>query len=66
MTGTIKESLAAIEAALAGPNGAAGCFQQLNDIGARLELVIGEPVPPEIATPELLMQRVQQLCGAEL
>ena len=28
---------------------------------SRLELVIGEPVPPEIATPELLMQRVQQL-----
>jgi 1-acyl-sn-glycerol-3-phosphate acyltransferase len=33
---------------------------------SRLELVIGEPVPPEIATPELLMQRVQQLRGAEL
>jgi 1-acyl-sn-glycerol-3-phosphate acyltransferase len=33
---------------------------------SRLELVIGEPVPPEIATPELLMQRVHKLRGAEL
>jgi len=31
---------------------------------SQLELVVGEPVPAEIATPELLMQRVQQLRGA--
>ena len=27
--------------------------------------VVGEPVPPAIATPELLMQRVQELRGAQ-
>ena len=32
---------------------------------SRLEFVVGEPVPPAVATPELLMQRVQQLRGAE-
>ena len=32
---------------------------------SRLEFVVGEPVPPAIATPELLMQRVQMLRGAE-
>lgn len=33
---------------------------------SQLELVVGEPVPAEIATPELLMQRVQELRGAHL
>ncbi len=32
---------------------------------SKLEFIVGEPVPPDIATPELLMQRVQQLRGAE-
>ena len=32
---------------------------------SKLELVVGEPVPPAIVTPELLMQRVQELRGAE-
>ena len=32
---------------------------------SKLELVVGEPIPPAIATPELLMQRVQELRGAE-
>lgn len=49
VTGTIKESIAAIEAALAGPNGAAGCFDQLKDIDAKLELVITR----EKAAPDL-------------
>ena len=33
---------------------------------SRLELIVGEPVPPSIATPELLMQRVKELRGAQL
>ncbi|HYM47720.1 MAG TPA: MFS transporter [Burkholderiaceae bacterium] len=33
---------------------------------SRLEVVVGEPVAPEIATPELLMQRVRELRGAQL
>jgi len=33
---------------------------------SRLELIVGEPVPPAIATPELLMQRVKELRGAQL
>jgi 1-acyl-sn-glycerol-3-phosphate acyltransferase len=33
---------------------------------SKLELVVGEPVPPAIATPELLMQRVKELRGAQL
>ena len=32
---------------------------------SKLEFVVGEPVPPAIVTPELLMQRVQELRGAE-
>ena len=32
---------------------------------SKLEFVVGEPVPPAIATPELLMQRVKELRGAE-
>ena len=32
---------------------------------SKLELVVGEPVPPASATPELLMQRVQELRGPE-
>ena len=31
---------------------------------SKLEFVVGEPIPPAIATPELLMQRVQELRGA--
>ena len=30
---------------------------------SKLEFVVGEPIPPAIATPELLMQRVQELRG---
>jgi len=33
---------------------------------SKLELIVGEPVPPSIATPELLMQRVKELRGAQL
>lgn len=33
---------------------------------SKLELVVGEPIPPAIATPELLMQRVKELRGAQL
>ena len=33
---------------------------------SRLEFVVGEPVPPALATPELLMQRVRELRGAQL
>ena len=33
---------------------------------SRLEFVVGEPVPPAMATPELLMQRVRELRGAHL
>ncbi|MGZ8993254.1 MAG: MFS transporter [Burkholderiaceae bacterium] len=32
---------------------------------SKLEFVVGEAVPPAIATPELLMQRVQELRGAD-
>ena len=32
---------------------------------SRLELVVGEPVAPDSATPELLMQRVMELRGAQ-
>jgi 1-acyl-sn-glycerol-3-phosphate acyltransferase len=32
---------------------------------SKLELVVGEPVPPQLVTPELLMQRVAQLRGDE-
>ncbi|HVE88861.1 MAG TPA: 1-acyl-sn-glycerol-3-phosphate acyltransferase, partial [Burkholderiaceae bacterium] len=32
---------------------------------SKLELVVGDPVPPASATPELLMQRVQELRGDE-
>ncbi len=32
---------------------------------SKLEFVVGEPIPPAIATPELLMQRVQELRGPE-
>jgi 1-acyl-sn-glycerol-3-phosphate acyltransferase len=32
---------------------------------SRLELVVGEPVPPELATPEYLMLQVQLLRGAQ-
>ncbi len=32
---------------------------------SKLEFIVGEPVPPAIATPELLMQRVQELRGVE-
>ncbi|HZA94928.1 MAG TPA: MFS transporter [Burkholderiaceae bacterium] len=31
---------------------------------SELEFIVGEPIPPAIATPELLMQRVQELRGA--
>jgi hypothetical protein len=30
---------------------------------SKLEFLVGEPIPPAIATPELLMQRVQELRG---
>ena len=33
---------------------------------SKLEFVVGEPVPPAVATPELLMQRVQELRGEQL
>ena len=33
---------------------------------SRLEFVVGEPVLPAMATPELLMQRVRELHGAQL
>ncbi len=33
---------------------------------SKLEFVVGVPVPPAIATPELLMQRVRELRGAHL
>jgi 1-acyl-sn-glycerol-3-phosphate acyltransferase len=32
---------------------------------SRLEFVVGEPILPAVATPELLMQRVQELRGPE-
>ncbi len=32
---------------------------------SRLEVVVGEPVPAEAATPEVLMQRVMELRGAQ-
>jgi 1-acyl-sn-glycerol-3-phosphate acyltransferase len=32
---------------------------------SKLELVVGDPVPPELVTPELLMQRVAELRGDE-
>jgi 1-acyl-sn-glycerol-3-phosphate acyltransferase len=32
---------------------------------SKVELVVGEPVPPEAATPEALMQRVAELRGGE-
>ena len=31
---------------------------------SKLEFIVGEPVPPALATPELLMQRVRELRGA--
>ncbi len=33
---------------------------------SKVELVVGEPVPADLATPELLMQRVRELRGAHL
>jgi len=33
---------------------------------SKVELVVGEPVPPARATPELLMERVAELRGGEL
>jgi len=35
-------------------------------VRSRLELIVGVPVPPEMATPELLMQRVYELRGQQL
>ncbi len=35
-------------------------------VRSKLEFVVGEPVPPAMATPELLMQRVRELRGAQL
>ncbi|HKO66467.1 MAG TPA: MFS transporter [Burkholderiaceae bacterium] len=32
-------------------------------IRSKLEFIVGEPIPPAMATPELLMQRVQELRG---
>jgi hypothetical protein len=32
---------------------------------SKVELLVGEPVPPAVATPEALMQRVAELRGDE-